>query len=346
MTIDQLASAGFPFYAVYLMKHAIDILPRGRALRVSVLVMDQTNMLSLAAAVDPMRAANRRNGDAVFNWEFVTPSGQASAVTAGFDIYGPAIDTTGTRPDLLLIVASFQLEAQSTPALKTTLRRLSRAGTVIAGIDGGSWLIADSGLLDGQQATTHWEDLDRFASRFPRVDTVRDRFHIAERVMTTGGASPCLDMMLHLIRSLHGADLASKVAGAFIYDPVFEGDAPQRLLPTQALGKRSPLMARAVELMEANIETPLPIDHCAKALGVSRRQLEQKFRDVLGQSPHAFALGLRLSEARRLATDTNRSVQDIALSTGFGSHAAFARAFRAAFDASVSQLRQSRGQRT
>ena len=324
------------------MDSAFDILRRASPLRVGVLVMDQTNLLSLAAAVDPMRAANRRGGTALFDWVFLTPTVAPAQITAGFEIAGSAIETA-TRPDLLLVIASFQVEAQSTPALHRSLRAMSRAGTVIAGIDGGSWILADSGLLDGLPATTHWEDLDRFASRFPRVQVVRDRFRIAGRVMTTGGASPCLDMMLHLIGQLHGQDLATKVAGAFIYDPIHAGDAPQRLIPTRALARRAPLVARAIGEMEARLDAPLPVGDLAARLGVSRRLLEQRFQAALGQSPHAFCLGLRLSEARRLAGDTDMAVQEVALATGFGSHAAFARAFRAAFGTSVSALRKTRG---
>jgi transcriptional regulator GlxA family with amidase domain len=348
-SIRQLAHFLFPFYAGFLMNSADPLFPRydpagARPLSVGILVLDQTNMLSLAAAVDPLRAANRRAERQLFDWRFLTATGAPAQITAGFPIPGQPIAETAP-PDLLLILASFRIIDQTTPALIAQLRRIARAGSTLAGVDGGSHLLAASGLLDGLAATTHWEDLDDFAIRYPRVQVVRDRFRISGRMLTTGGASPCLDMMLHLMGRLHGRDLSARVASAFIYDPVHSGDAPQRLVPTATLSRRDPLIAGAIARLEAALETPPAIASLAKSLGVSRRHFEQRFRAATGRSPHAFGLALRLSEARRLATDTDQPVQDIALATGFASHAAFARAFKAAYNTSVSQLRRARGQR-
>jgi transcriptional regulator GlxA family with amidase domain len=348
-SIPQLALSRFPFYAIFLMNSATPLFPRydptgERPLTVGILVLDQTNMLSLAAAVDPMRAANRRAERRLFDWRFLTATDLPAQITAGFPITGQPI-AAAEPPDLLLILASFRIAEQTTPALAAQIRRIARAGTALAGVDGGSQLLAASGLLDGLAATTHWEDLDDFAIRYPRVQVVRDRFRISGRMLTTGGASPCLDMMLHLIGRLHGRDLAARVASAFIYDPVQSGDAPQRLVPTATLARRDPLIARAIARLEADLDTPPSIANLAQSLGVSRRLFEQRFRAATGHSPHAFGLALRLSEARRLATDTDQPVQDIALATGFASHAAFARAFKAAYNISVSQLRRARGQR-
>ncbi len=326
------------------MKDAIDLFGRtcDLPLAVGVLGLDQTNLLPLAAAVDPLRAANRKAEKELFRWTYLTPEGQPVQTPAGLPIAGPALSAAPPL-DLLIVVASFRVEAQSTPALHSQLRRLARAGAVIIGVDGGPWLLADSGILDGLPATTHWEDLDRFAARFPRVQMVRDRFRIAGRIITTGGASPCLDLMLDLIGRLFGRDLPTRVASAFIYDPIHAADAPQRLVQTAALAKRAPVVARAIAILENELDAPPDIDTLAHRLGTSRRRLEQRFRAAIGQSPYRFALSLRLAEARRLATDTVLSVQDIALATGFGSQASFARAFQSAFGQSVRDLRRSRG---
>ena len=337
-----LGTPRFPFYAFFLMNSAFPSLPTDRPVRVGVLVLDDTNLLSLAAAVDPMRAANRFAGRRVFDWTYLTMTGSPARITAGFDIPGAAVGTVPV-PDLLMLVASFSLDRQDTPALHRELRRMARGRAVIVAVDGAGWLLASAGLLDGQAATTHWEDLDRFAARFPRVETVRDRFRVSGRMLTTGGASPCLDMMLALIRHHAGADVAARVAGVFIYDPVHAGDAPQRLVPTLALSRRAPIVARAIAEMEAGLDAPVTMDQLSAQLGVSRRLLEQKFRATLGQSPHGYWLGLPLAEAPRLARDTDMAVQDIALACGFSSHAAFGRAFKAAYGTSVRDIRRLRG---
>jgi len=209
------------------------------------------------------------------------------------------------------------------------------------GVDGGPWVLARAGLLDGHRATTHWEDLEAFANAFPKVTAVPDRFVIDGPALTTGGAGPCLDLMLHLIRGQHGAGLAGQVANALLHDPE-DRPSPQRLVPQARLAALAPPVARAVAIMEQTLEDPPAITRIAGQVGLSPRRLEMLFRQHLETGPGAFFLRLRLSEARRLALDTGLSVQDIAVRTGFSSPTTLARAFRRAFGQSVSRLRSGR----
>ncbi|TCL10183.1 AraC family transcriptional regulator with amidase-like domain [Shimia isoporae] len=310
--------------------------PNPRPLTTAILVLDDCNTLSFAAAVDPMRAANRRAGKPLFDWQFFTATGTPASLTSGLNINGPAIAKL-TSCDLLLVVAGFRLEDHATPALLSSLRRIAGQGTSIAAIDGGPWLLARAGLLDGQIATTHWEDLEEFATRFPNVNTRRDRFCISGRFATSGGAAPCIDMMLYLIGTRFGKTLAQRVGSAFLYDPLPAGSQPLTSTPRKV--RRNPRLARALERMEATISEPLPIPDIAAHAGLSVRALELRFQTHLGLSPKATYLQMRLEEALRLAQDTSYPVRDIALATGFISPASFARAFKEAHGQSVRSLR-------
>ncbi len=312
--------------------------PEPGALSVGILVMADTNALSLAASVDPMRAANRRAGRTLFNWRYYSAAGGPVPITAGFDI---ATDPLGDRPevDMLMIVAGFRLAEQATSPLLARLRRLAPRLRAMVGIDGGSWFLAYAGLLDGRAATVHWEDLETFADRFPRVDVRRDRYVISGPMVTTGGAAPSLDMMLDLIRARHGAELALRVAGAFLYEPVHAATVPQQAVSATRLARTEPALGRAIALMEAGIEDPPAIAEIAHRIGLSQRRLEMLFADRLGTSPGRFFLDLRLDEARRMVTDTVLPVHEIALRTGFSGQVTFARAFRARFATTASALR-------
>ncbi len=315
--------------------------PDATPLHIGVLVLDSCNMLSLAAVLDPMRAANRRADKALFRWSLLTPTGADVHLTSGLPVAGMAVKDAPPM-DALFTVAGFALEDQSTPALLASLREIAGRVTTIAGIDGGPWVLARAGLLDGHKATTHWEDLETFAHRFDQVDAHRDRYVIDGRVVTTGGASPALDMMLHLIRARFGEALAMRVAAAFIYDPVHAGDAPQSLASPARLRARAPKVARAIRMMEHHLDAPPRTAEIAKWVALTPRALEQQFRAALGTTPGAFFLNLRLAEAWRLAVDTARPVHDIALATGFTSQATFARAFKQAHGVSVTALRRGR----
>jgi transcriptional regulator GlxA family with amidase domain len=318
------------------MKHAKNIFATNTTpLSITVLVLPDSNTLSFAAAVDPMRAANRQAGTTLFNWHYVTPEGKPASLTSGIAVPGTAIAQV-TGCDLLLVIAGFGLAAHDTPHLRASLRRLAGTGATIAGIDGGPWLLAAAGILDGYSATTHWEDLDEFAARFTHVDTHRSRYLIDRTRMTSGGAAPAIDMMLHLIGARFGQSLAAKVASSFIYDPV--GDA-NRLQSRRSNARHNAVTARASALMEQTLDTPLPIRDIAKRLGISTRSLELQFQKRLGTPPKSYFLSLRLTEAHRLVTDTAQPLHSVALATGFTSQSSFARAFKSAFAQNARSLR-------
>ncbi|GAA6179355.1 GlxA family transcriptional regulator [Shimia sp. NS0008-38b] len=314
--------------------------PNPAPLNAAILVLDDCNTLSFAAAVDPMRAANRRAGKSLFKWQFYTATQAPANLTSGLQINGLPIDQL-LRCDLLLIVAGFRLEEQATPQLLASLRRFHAAGTTLAAIDGGPWFLAQAGLLDGQTATTHWEDIEKFAQRFPQVTTVKDRFCLSGRIATSGGASPCIDMMLYLIETRFGAELARRVSSAFLYDPL--PASSQRPISLPRTIRLHPQLTKALDLMSQTLDTPLPIPRIAAKTGLSTRTLELNFQTHLRSSPKATYLKMRLEEALRLATDTHMPVREIALATGFNSPTSFARSFRQAHGTSVRAIRQTRG---
>ncbi len=328
----------FAIYALNLMKSEKNICQRSECtLDCAVLVLDRSNTLSFAAAVDPMRAANRMAGRRLFRWRYATADGAPAVLTSGLAVPGPALRDL-QHCALLIVVAGFGVQAHATPALRASLRRIAATGTTLAGIDGGPWLLADAGLLDRHRATTHWEDLENFAARFPLVHTLQDRFHVDRRRMTCGGAMPAIDMMLHLIRARCGAALAARVAGAFIHDSPPDPARAQIRSGNPGHGR---LTARASALMERTLDAPLSIPDLARRAGTSPRALQMQFRARLNTTPQAHYLSLRLAEALRLVTDTDMPLLDVALATGFGSAAGFARAFRAAHGRSARSLRRA-----
>lgn len=323
------------------MKSAKNILqPEHKPLKTAVLVLDECNTLSFAAAVDPMRAANRLAGRAAFDWDYVSATAEPPMLTSGLTV--PATPLARLQDcELLIVVAGFQLAQQATPSLLAGLRRIAATGATLAGIDGGPWLLAEAGLLDGHPATTHWEDLENFSARFPEVDARNDRFTTSEGRLTSGGATPAIEMMLHIISARHGAGFASRVAGLFLYDGPAAEQRPQSRLGGH---RHNALTAKANAMMEASLDEPLSLARIAGELGTSQRSLQQQFRLRLNTTPQDHYLHLRLAEARRLVTDTDLSLMEVALATGFTSPSSFARAFRVAHGTSARELRQSRSE--
>ena len=293
---------------------------------IAVLVLDQTNTLSLASAIDPLRAANRHGGR-LYDWHFATPGAAPAVLTSGLEIPAAPLARV-TRCDGLIVLASFARAAQITPGLCASLSRLARSAAWTVAIDGGPWVLAEAGLLNGHRATTHWEELSAFAAAFPQVETQNVRFAQSGPMHTAAGAGPALDLMLELIAEGHGAALAAKVRAAFIQPPTLPGTTPQRT-------GHGATIARATALMEAHLDAPLPVAEIARRLGLSPRALQQRFRDRLGTTPQAHALAMRLDEAQRQVIQTDAPISEIALACGFASQASFARAYRSRFGTSA-----------
>ncbi|WP_119462836.1 GlxA family transcriptional regulator [Rhodospirillaceae bacterium SYSU D60014] len=316
--------------------------PSDDRLDVDLLVLPDASMLSLASTMEPLRAANRASGRTLYRYRLLSPDGRAVMTSGQLPIPVEAVFDPDDIRDTLIVVAAFNIFRHSTPALMAGLRRVARRGVPIGGVEAGAWVIALAGLLNGCRATTHWEDLEEFAARFPDVDVRPDRFVIDGARFTTGGASPALELMLNLIRARQGYALALDVASIFIYDQSRAPEDPQPIVSVGRLDWNEPRVAKAIRIMEARIEQPLPIPAIAKRSGVSARTMEILFLQTVGMAPRDYYLAMRLNAGRRLILDGRKSMTEIAATVGFGSASAFARAFRNRFGESPRETRRRR----
>lgn len=314
--------------------------PASAPLTIAVLVLPHASILSVAGVLDPMRAANRHLGRDAFRWRVVSPDGRAVPLTCGLELPARGGLAAAEGADALIVIAGFRLAEVTTRPLMRDLRRMAPRLRAMGALDGGPWVLARAGLLDGHRATTHWEDLEDFAAAHPAIEVVPDRYVISGPRITAGGAAPATDMMLHLIGARHGPALAMQVAGSFI-TTARAGSEPQVAAhPAPGDARRDPRVTQTIARMETRLDDPEPVARLARSAGVSVRRLEGLFRAELGMGPGAYQRELRLQAARRLVTDTRHPLGEVALRAGFASQAAFSRAFRARYGQSPSRLRR------
>ena len=302
--------------------------PSSEPVHVDVVLFDHSSMMTLASVIDPMRAANRLAQRSLFHWALATPDGSAAQLTCGLSIQPDQAVGQLAGGDLLVLVAGFEVSSQSTKRLEGRIRQLAKSYKMLAGIEAGAWLLGRAGLLAELGATTHWEDLEEFASQMPDTDVMPDRYVVDGNMITTGGASPTFDLMLHLIRQRYGYPLAQEVASVFIYDQAREKDEAQPQISLGRLNQTSPNVARSIGIMEAHIDRPLTISAISKQVGLAQRTYEHQFRQALGVSPGAYFLRLRLQFARKLLLNTALPALEIAMRTGFGSASSFSTIFK------------------
>ena len=309
-------------------------------LRVTLLVLPDSSMMSLASALDPMRAANRNANRILFEWKLATLNGKAARLTCDLPVEPDIVLDDSSGGDVLIIIASFHQQRHAGPSHLRLIKRLAGNFAAVGGIEAGSWILARCGLLNNRVATTHWEDLEEFGSAFPQVKLKADRFVIDGKFFTTGGASPTFDFMLYLIRKRYGYPLAIEVSSVFIYDGVHRATDTQPLASLGLLENNEPRVAAAIHIMEQHVEEPLASTDIAGRVQLSIRMLEYLFRQTLDMSPAAYYRRLRLQAARRMVVDTRLEMQEVAIRTGFNSLSSFSRGFKTHYQQTPGECRR------
>lgn len=243
--------------------------PTDNPLHVSILVLPEASLMTFATTVDPMRAANRLSGRKHYEWRIISIDGKPIVTTSETSIQVDASIQDKTSQDVTAVLGSFNVERHCSAPVRRYIRTASRTSKLVCGFDTGAEALALANLLDGKPATTHWEDLEKFAARFPAVEVRPDRFVNSGSVVTCGGALSVLDFMLTMIGSRQGEGAALNVASLFTYDRDRRPSDRQRIVSLGALDRREPRVSQAIRVMESYIDRPIPISAIALRLRTS-----------------------------------------------------------------------------
>lgn len=307
------------------------------------LLLDRFTMMAFAGAIEPLRVANRVAGRALYAWRLAAEGGTTVSCSNGAQIRVDIGLDEIERDDTLLVCGGIDVQKATTRPILNWLRREARRGATVGGLCTGTWTVARAGLLDGRRATIHWENQDGFTEEFDDITLVKSVFVIDGNRMTTAGGIASLDLMLRLIATEHGEELANTVADQLIYSQIRTDQDNQRLSIPTRIGVRHPKLAQVVQRMEALIEEPISPSDLAEEVGMSTRQLERLFRRYLNRSPKRYYMELRLQKARNLLMQTDMSVINVALACGFASPSHFSKCYRAHYSTTPYRERGTQG---
>ncbi|MBT9245315.1 GlxA family transcriptional regulator [Gemmobacter fulvus] len=307
------------------------------------LLLDRFTMLSFAGAIEPLRIANRVAGREIYRWRLAGEGGEMATCSNGaafkLDMGLEEID----REDTLLVCGGIDVQKSTTRAITAWLRREARRGVAIGGLCTGAYALAKAGLLEGRKATIHWENQDGFLEEFEEVKLTKSVFVIDGNRLSTAGGTASIDLMLKLIASDHGEDIANTVADQLIYNAIRTDQDTQRLSIPTRIGVRHPKLSQVIQMMEGNIEDPMSPADLAEEVGMSTRQLERLFRRYLNRSPKRYYMELRLQKARNLLMQTDMSVINVALACGFASPSHFSKCYRSHYNTTPYRERGTQG---
>jgi len=212
-------------------------------------------------------------------------------------------------------------------AMIDSVRRAATKARRVASICTGAFVLAQAGLLDGRQATTHWGSARDLAARYPRIKVDPDRIFIVDGpIWTSAGASAGIDLALGMIEKDLGPEVARMTARKLVVYHRRAGGQSQHsaLLDMDAKSDR---VQSALDYARSNLQSRLSVEDLADAARLSPRQFSRAFRAETGQSPAKAVENLRVEAARLLMEQTGHPVEAIAEQTGFVDRERMRRAF-------------------
>jgi transcriptional regulator GlxA family with amidase domain len=220
------------------------------------------------------------------------------------------------------------------------LRKKHRSIRRIASVCTGIYALAEAGLLDGRDATTHWRHAETLAARYPEIRVNADAIFIKQdRVYTSAGITAGIDLALALVEEDHGPRWALAVARELV---VFLKRAGGQSQYSERLSFQAGTAGRLAELgtwMLEHLSSDLSVERLAERCQISPRQLTRRFQQAMGVSPAAYVERLRTEEASHRLLADNTPIERIAEAVGFASTDVFRRAFERRFGVAPAQFR-------
>jgi transcriptional regulator GlxA family with amidase domain len=229
------------------------------------------------------------------------------------------------------------------PDLMEWIRRRYRKGAALYSACSGALMLAETGLLDGREATSHWGYEDLFRKCYPKV-----RFDPSPnlafgeprgRIVTAGGATSWHDLALHIIARYVSPGEALRIAKVYLLKWHGEGQ-----LPYAALVRRNPHADSAVrkceEWLATNFRYPAAVAQAVAVAGLAERTLKRRFKSATGSTLIDYVQNLRIEHAKRLLEQQGSAVDEISAASGYEDASFFRRIFRRRTGLSPSEYRR------
>ena len=235
------------------------------------------------------------------------------------------------QADIIILPASgwdVQNRIARDTVLLPWLRMWHSRGAYIAGICTGVAFLAESGLLDGRQATTHWAVADTYRQRYPKVFWRPDQFVTEDgRLLCSGGVYAAIDLSLYLVEKFCGHETALQCAKSLLLSMPRSRQSGYSVLPLSRPHSDSRIR-QAEEYLQAHFDRDVSIESLAERIGMGPRNFIRRFKAATGRVPGAYIQMLRVSAAKELLEHGATSIQTVCSKIGYEDIAFFRALFK------------------
>jgi transcriptional regulator GlxA family with amidase domain len=226
------------------------------------------------------------------------------------------------------------------------LRQCHDSGAILSTACSGGMLLADAGLLDDKEATTHWAYCNAMKARHPRIKVQPQRTlvtaGVGHRLVMAGGGSSWMDLALYLIARMVSVDYAVQLAKFMLIDWHRDGQQPfARVAKTRQV--EDALIGRCQTFIAENYTNVAPVAAMVQLSALPERTFQRRFKLATGMAPLEYVHALRIEEAKHLLETTTMPIDAIANDVGYEDAAFFGRLFRRNVHLTAPQYRQRFG---
>ncbi len=278
---------------------------------------------------------HRQSPAPVFKPVVLSMDGQPFRTFNGVTIHPDGRFGDHPSPDIVIIPDLAVMPGEPVPntysAIADWIGGAHANGAIVCSVCTGSTLLALTGLLDGEDATTHWAWEGDFRSRFPQVKLRKERVLVpageGHRIITAGSTTSWHDLLFYLIARVHSLEEARRIAKFFLLQWHADGQLPFASL-TVTRQHKDPLIAAAQLWAADNYASMNPVSAMVEQSGLTERSFLRRFRAATGQSPVEYVQTLRIEEAKHLLEATDMLPDDIAGEVGYAETSSFRRLFK------------------
>lgn len=295
-------------------------------IRVSCLLFDGFVLLDMAGPITSFETA-AQCGVPGYSIEILASAD--GNVTSSCGVTVGAVDFHRTRGcDILLVPGGVGIQdMQRSAHLLPFIRKVAGSGSRVASVCSGAFLLAESGILAGKTAATHWREAAELARRYPSISVDADSLFVRDgNIWTSAGISSGIDLALAMIQHDYGFSVARSVAQILVVAVNRPGGQSQHsalLELVRADNRFNEILIWA----RSHLSEPLDVERLAERAALSVRQFTRAFTASIGMAPAKAIEQLRLESARTAIEAGARSLDQVARDSGFGNADRMRRAF-------------------
>jgi transcriptional regulator GlxA family with amidase domain len=265
-----------------------------------------------------------------FHVSLATTDGKPVRCMGGITIDpGRSIHDVG-HPDLIIISGGANIEKtlrRNSPAIDWLCAQYA-AGCSIASICSGAFFLAETGLLDGKSATTHWGFARLFNQRYPQVNLNPQKIITDEGdLFCSGGVYSGVDLSIYLVEKFCGHDTAVQCSKAVVYDYIRESQAPYAVNLFQKSHNDEKILAVQAYMEKNYNRGNFDYDRLAAKFGMGRRTLIRRFKAATGETPLLYLQRFRVEVAKVLLEQRQHTFDEIAYQVGYEDTGFFRKVF-------------------